>query len=433
MEVVFGSGGSSSGGSCCIAMQTASPIMDSRIWRRLPQKLLDRVVAFLPPPAFFRARSVCRRWYALLFSDAFLEMHLRLSPRCRWLFFFEHDLPKSYVYAGAETSAAGGVGEGTGGRWRPPCYGFMFDPDEGTWRRVSFAGVVPPGFYPAASSGGLLCWVSDGAGTKNLVLCNPLSKLTAQLLPTPRPRLFPSVGLTVSDASLAVMLAGDDLISPFAVKNLTAERFHVDSTTGFYTPWVAAAPLPRLCNLESGRMVFKEGRFYCMNYSPFSVLAYDVATDEWSKLQAPMKRFLRSPSLVEFDGKVVLVAAVEKSKLAVPRSVRLWGLQPGGRAWAELERMPPQVHAQFVEAEGGRGFEGVGNGSLLAITIRGSNDVLLFDGNRRVWRWLPPCPFLQMGGGDVLLRGGLRGFPFEPRLATPAVGLLQSSAFPFQA
>ncbi|KAI4311806.1 hypothetical protein MLD38_036673 [Melastoma candidum] len=43
-----------------------------------------------------------------------------------------------------------------------------------------------------------------------------------------------------------------------------------------------------------GRMVWVGEKFYCMGYSPYSVLAYDVGGSSWSKIQAlPMRRFLR--------------------------------------------------------------------------------------------------------------------------------------------
>ncbi|CAA7405526.1 unnamed protein product [Spirodela intermedia] len=408
--------------SAAFSFPAAPPAMESRIWRRLPEKLLERVLAFLPPAAFFRARAVCRRWYALLFSDAFLELQLRLSPRRRWLLFFQHDLPASFVYSGEPAAAA-----------PPPRHGLLFDPDEFRWRRLPFDAVVPPDFYPAASSGGLLCWLPLCPGPKPLLLCNPLSRLALQPPPSLRHRLLPSVGFAVGETSLVVLLAGDDLISPFAVKNLTAERLLIDGLSGRYTPWGApAAPPPRLCNLPSGRMIFHGGSFFCMSHSPFAVLSYDIAGDVWKKLQAPMKRFLRSPSLVELAGGVAMVAAVEKRKLAVPRSVRVWGLKEGG--WAEVERMPAAVHEEFAAEERGRGFEAVGEGGTVAITIRGSGAVLVFELRRREWRWLPACPLLRNGaacGGG----GGLRGFAFEPRLATPALGLLQAAPptpFPFQ-
>ncbi|XP_010260707.1 PREDICTED: protein UNUSUAL FLORAL ORGANS [Nelumbo nucifera] len=412
-------------------LNPTSPWMDSRIWSKLPQRLIDRVLAFLPPPAFFRARSVCKRWYSLLFSDSFLEMYLHISPRCYWFLFFKHKSLKSYIYKS---------GNSGGGDDRDNCEGYLFDPNECTWYRLPFE-LVPSGFSPASSSGGLICWVSDNAGAKSLILCNPLLKTVTQLPPTLRPRLFPSIGLTVGASSIDVVVAGDDLISQFAVKNLTTESFHVDGG-GFFSIWGTTCPLPRLCSLESGRMVFVNGRLYCMNYSPFSVLAYDIAANEWSKIQAPMRRFLRSPSLVECRGRLVLVAAVEKSKLNVPRSMRLWGLQGCGTTWVEVERMPQQLYAQFSEAEAGKGFDCVGHGDFITITIQGTDMVLLYDFYRKAWQWIPPCPFIRRSvGGEGGSRstgsdggggGGLHGFAYEPRIVTPAIGLIDQSSLPFQ-
>ncbi|GLT52385.1 hypothetical protein SLA2020_257320 [Shorea laevis] len=405
---------------------TSNPWMDSRIWSKLPQRLLDRVIAFLPPPAYFRARSVCKRWYGLLFSNSFLEMYMQVSPRRHWfLFFKQKTMLRTYIY---RNNNNGGSSNGDN---RAIYEGYLFDPYDIAWYRLSFT-LIPPGFSPSSSSGGLVCWVSDEAGTKNLILCNPLVGSVTQLPPTLRPRLFPSIGLTVSPTSIDVAVAGDDLISPYAVKNLTTESFHIDAG-GFYSLWGTTSSLPRLCSLESGRMVNVQGKFYCMNYSPFSVLAYDISVNNWFKIQAPMRRFLRSPSLVESRGKLILVAAVEKSKLNVPKSLRLWGLQACGTTWVEIERMPLQLYLQFAEVEGENGFECVGHGEFIVIMIRQSDRALLFDICRKRWQWIPPCPYIHggfgVGGGEG---GELHGFAYEPRLATPVVGLLDQLTLPFQ-
>ncbi|XP_059658042.1 protein UNUSUAL FLORAL ORGANS [Cornus florida] len=399
----------------------ASPWMDSRLWSRLPQRLLDRVIAFLPPPAFFRARAVCKRWYGLIFSNSFLQMYLQVSPRRHWFLFFKQKGLKSHICR-SNTDPQSNIN-------RANCEGYLFDPYDVAWYRLSFA-LVPPGFSPASSSGGLVCWVSDDAGSKSLLLCNPLVGSLAPLPPTLRPRLFPSIGLSVSSSSIDVTLAGDDLVSPYAVKNLTTESFHIDAG-GFYSIWGTTSSLPRLCSLESGRMVFVQGKFYCMNYSPFSVLSYDVASNTWCKLQAPMRRFLRWPSLVEIQGKLILVAAVEKSKLNVPRSLRLWSLQSCG-TWVEIERMPQQLYVQFAEVDGGRGFDCVGHGDFVVVIVRGSSDkALLFDFCRKTWVWIPPCPYVHGNCGSSGEGGELHGFAYEPRLATPVTGLLDQLTLPF--
>ncbi|MED6217591.1 hypothetical protein PIB30_019182 [Stylosanthes scabra] len=395
-----------------------TPWMNSRIWSKLPPRLIDRILAFLPPPAFFRARSVCKRWYSLLFSNSFLELYLQVSPRRHWFIFFNHKSRKSYIYKNNNNGSAAASSTTTNNN-----EGYLFDPYDMAWYRISFA-LIPSGFSPASSSSGLLCWVSDEAGPKTMLLCNPIIGSLTQLPPTPTPRLFPSIGLTVTPACIDVTVAGDDMISPYAVKNLTSESFHIDGG-GFYSMWGTTSSLPRLCSLESGRMVYAEGKFYCMNCSPFSVMAFDITSNAWFKIQAPMRRFLRSPSLLECKGKLLLVAAVEKSKLNVPKSLRVWTLQSCGTMWVESERMPQQLYVQFAELEGGNGFECVGHGEFIVIMIRGTDKALLFDIVRKRWQWIPPCPYHH---GFV---NELHGFAYEPTLATPVTGLLDHLALPF--
>ncbi|XP_019169713.1 PREDICTED: protein UNUSUAL FLORAL ORGANS [Ipomoea nil] len=416
---------------------SSTPWMDSRIWSRLPQRLIDRIIAFLPPPAFFRARSVCKRWYSLLFSTTFLELYLQVSPHCHWFIFFKHKSLKSFIYrSNNSTTTSSGYDN------RAVYEGYLFDPHTLTWYRLSFP-LIPPGFSPATSSGGLIGWVSEEAGSKNILLSNPLVGSLIPIPPTLRPRLFPSIGLNITDSSIDLAVAGDDLISPYAVKNLTTESFHMDAN-GFYSIWGTTSSLPRLCSFESGEMVYSEGRFYCMNYSPFSVLSYDISSNTWCKIQAPMRRFLRSPSLVESGGRVMMVAAVEKSNLNVPRSLRVWGLQDCGTAWVETERMPQQLYVEFAEIEKAQGFNCVGHGEFVVIMIKNSDKALLFDFSRKRWVWVPPCPFVHQdstfsGGGYGDQGGGaggagneLHGFAYEPRLAAPVTALLHQFTLPFQ-
>ncbi|KAK9133812.1 hypothetical protein Scep_013340 [Stephania cephalantha] len=419
--------------------------LGSRVMEQAPSTATRSHHRLPPPPAFFRSRSVCKRWYSLIFSNTFLQLYLDVSPRRHWFIFFKRKTLKSYIYRNNNNKNNANNDQQVHHHHhhqsiQENCEGYLYDPLESAWYRLVFSSVPPSGFSPASSSGGLVCWVSDDAGPKTLILSNPIVKTFAQLPPTLRPRLFPSIGLIATDASIHAVVAGDDLISPFAVKNLTTETFHID-TNGFYSIWGTTSALPRLCSLESGRMVFVEDKFYCMNYSPFSILSYDVSSNQWLKIQAPMRRFLRSPSLVECRGRLVLVAAVEKSKLNVPRSMRLWGLQgnsgTANAAWVEVERMPQQLYEQFVEEERGSGFDCVGHGDFIVITVRGSSErILLFDFYRKVWHWVPQCPFVACGVGGVGGGGGdgngLHGLAFEPRLATPAMALLDQPPFTFQ-
>ncbi|XP_057812025.1 protein UNUSUAL FLORAL ORGANS [Salvia miltiorrhiza] len=395
----------------CTPNPNPNPWMDCRIWSRLPQRLLDRIVACLAPPAFFRARAVCKRWYGLIFSAAFIELYLQVSPSRHWFLFFKQPGLKNCIYRNTNTNT------NTNGE------GYLFDPENLKWYRLGIPPLIPAGVSPACSSGGLICFVSEEAGSKSILVCNPLMGSLLQLPSTLRPRLCPSIGMTITNSSIDLIFAGDDLISPYAVKNLTSESFHIDGG-GFYSIWGTTASLPRLCSLESGRMVHVEGRFYCMNYSPFSVLAYDVGMNQWSKIQAPMRRFLRSPSLVESRGKLILVAAVEKSKLNVPKSLRLWTLQECGTLWVEIERMPQQLYNHFADIEWGRGFNCVAHGDFVVILIKASDRALLFDFSGKRWSWISPCPYTNTGDE-------LHGFAYHPTLAVPITALLEQLTLPF--
>lgn len=393
------------------------PWMDPRIWRKLPTRIIDRIIAFLPPPAFFRSRCVCRRWNGLLFTNTFLQLYFDIFPHCRhWFLFFK----AQNLFSDNSNNRA---------------EGYLFDPYKLVWYRLPFPLVPPSGFSPAASSGGLVCWISDDPAPKTLLISNPLARTLNYLPTTLTPRYQPSIGFNVTPTSIDVTLAGDDLINNAqAVKNSTAERFRVDGTGCFLPTWQITSRLPRLCNFDSaGRMVHVNGRVYNMSFHPFNVAAYDVEAAVWWDIQPPMKRFLKFPSVVESGtGKLLLVSAIEKRSLIVPKTLRIWSLEEGP-SWVEMERMPQELYDQFcLEMEScGNGFHCVGHGEFIVFMIPGSyrritHMGVLFDMNTKEWKWMPPCPYVGMGQLS-------RGFAYDPRLSTPVTSLLnyQFTAAPF--
>nr|QPD99016.1 UNUSUAL FLORAL ORGANS [Thalictrum thalictroides] len=390
--------------------------MDPRIWSRLPNRLVARVICFLPPPALFRFRSVSNRWNHLISSKCFVEdYYLRIAPRHHWFLFFKSKRPSNYIYR-----------SNNGCHDNQVCEGYLYDPYEKKWYRLTFP-LVSPGFSPAASSGGLIAWVSDDPGHKTILVSNPVSKsFTTQLLPpTSEPRLLPAVGLFANNRTIYVMVAGDDQTSQYAVKNITTERYHFDGA-GIHLTWDINSKLPDKCNFETGRMVFMDGKFYCMNYKPFTVYVFDVLTNQWSQMEPPMRRHILSPCLVECKGRLYLVAKVAKNKLKVPKSLRVWRLSTDGSKWDNFVCLQQLDYDQFIAVENGKGFDCVGSGDFIAITVKGSDITLLYDLFQKTWDWIPPCPFLYnaastsngCGGGR-----GLHGFAYEPQPFTPVMDL----------
>ncbi|KAF9587637.1 hypothetical protein IFM89_004469 [Coptis chinensis] len=340
----------------------------------------------------------------------FGELSHDVSRRLHWFLFFRGRSYKSQIYKTNDS--------GLGNDDNDYSEGYLFDPYEKKWYQLTFP-FLPPGFSPRSSSSGIVIWVSDKAGPKQFIVANPIAMMFTYLPPTQTSRMCPSIGLVATDSSFYVMVAGEDMPSQFSVKNLTTESFLIDSVANYYFPWDITSALPNLYNSESTRMVFVEGRFYCMNYSPFGIWSYDIATNQWNKIQTPMHRHLRSPSLVECRGRLLLVAAVEKAKLKVQRGMRLWGLQD--ETWDEVDKMPQQLYEEFEAVENNNGFDCVGHGDFITITILGSDKVLLFDFRQKVWEWVPQCPYVPpygSGGGE------LHGFAYEPRLTTPVMNQL---------
>ncbi|MCL7039077.1 hypothetical protein MKW94_024443 [Papaver nudicaule] len=122
-----------------MASTGANPIMNSKIWSRLPETLVDRVIAFLPPPAFFDAQSVCKRWSNLLISNSFIEMYLSFL-------FFKHKKLKSYIYNSDRSDHS--INHKRKGKAdnSSSCEAYFFDPNEMKWYKISFGSLIPPCF-----------------------------------------------------------------------------------------------------------------------------------------------------------------------------------------------------------------------------------------------------------------------------------------------
>ena len=142
---------------------------------------------------------------------------------------------------------------------------------------------------------------------------------------------------------------------------------------------------------------------------------------EWTKIEAPMRRFLRTPNLVECRGRLVLVAAVEKNKLNVPKSIRIWGLQQSRTSWIELERMPQALYDDFMMVSRKKAFHCIGHGNLILITLPDSPEMIIYDFYEKVWRWAARCPFAlnPVSGPDMPSNSQpapFHAFAYDPRL-----------------
>jgi hypothetical protein len=122
--------------------------MDEILWGTLPEDLQDRILAWLPFPAFARACTVCKRWNAVTYSHSFLEMYRRVpSPNPCFLMFEAKDRSMCSVY----------------------------NPTSNRWHRIPFTFFHYETKFPCAAAGGLLCFCGVSA-YPSLSVCNPLTR-----------------------------------------------------------------------------------------------------------------------------------------------------------------------------------------------------------------------------------------------------------------
>lgn len=55
-------------------------VLEGSVWGDLPEELVDRVLAWLPPVCLFRLRGVCRKWNSVLNECGFLNLLLSFLP-----------------------------------------------------------------------------------------------------------------------------------------------------------------------------------------------------------------------------------------------------------------------------------------------------------------------------------------------------------------
>nr|PNR45301.1 hypothetical protein PHYPA_015072 [Physcomitrium patens] len=122
--------------------------LDGGLWGSLPEDLQDRILAWLPFPAFARACTVCKRWNSVMYSHSFLEMYRRVpSPEPCFLMFEAKDRSMCSVY----------------------------NPASNRWHRIPFTFFHYETKFPCAAAGGLLCFCGVSA-YPSLSVCNPVTR-----------------------------------------------------------------------------------------------------------------------------------------------------------------------------------------------------------------------------------------------------------------
>lgn len=365
--------------------------LDGRVWRELPDELVDRVLACLPVPLLLQLRCMCTRWNSLITSAPFLKLQAAAPYSGPHFLVFELQKPNSW-----------GAYDATLQKW----YTVPLVPLEGE--------IV----MSMASDGGLLCkvvrcnWIQ---GPTCIVLSNPVTKCRRKL-PMTRvhltPTWIPSLVVLVMDQaknSSKVVVAGSKGC-PHGPTCLCRVTEVYDSTSD---RWETTGNLPfGYVLLDPPSYAVCGGHIYCIASrfeEDFILVAYDLERKVWNAIPLQMPNLRKSQLLLfERRGSLVLVQ-LAGSCYGVP-DIYTW--QPGCPAachWSSVDALLPRIGRRFTElfrvdpdlACGGKG-------DLIFFVSHKCRRAWLYDMSRKTWTITPMSRFLMLDHKPPLL-----AIPFE--------------------
>lgn len=377
---------------------------------KLPDHLIESVLARLPLQSFFRFRAVCSSWNSYLYSNTFLKAYSEAGNRlCIWFLVVTANLGRSSRY-GQRVVAT-------------------YDPEYNNWHRIPLpAPLCDLNPYPTAADGGLVCYFVYENRLRTLFVCNPLTKSLRKL---------PLVLKCSSHISVLKMAVEDPKTNSYLVfvagmvpaenggDSLTMEVYNSSTDS-----WTKCGIIP--AKYPKRKPVYGNGVLYVRCYDQRSLLiTYDMNLGVWNRICAPLPHTLGYEELVHHRGHVFLVGVLEENYKI--ESVCIWELQNKlpypSYVWKEVDRMPRVLFLEFFcdrEFFECQEDERVlmkcclyGDLILLVafnISHRGPFKLLAYDLPHKTWRRLPE----SFHANECRTHKFIEGIIYEPRLDVEA-------------
>jgi hypothetical protein len=279
-------------------------VMDDAIWSNLPEHVMEKFLAQLPLPTLFRFSLVCKSWNALKYTPVFLELHKKSPSQGPWFL-----LLRNQDYR--ET--------------------FTFNPMINRWLEMVPASFpLNQMFFPVTAAGGLVCFSSCANGRTTLVVCNPLTKQWRELPQMLKIQTYHMAGMAVDQNTHTYRIIVVGIYGIYDVYYPTTEVY--DSATN---GWHITGEVPRGPLFPSRRTLLFDGILYawCCD-PPDGLVAYDLQTEAWSQIHAPMRHSLESHTLIECQAQIYTVGGLREN--SVTKSICVWELQKSELEWKEV-------------------------------------------------------------------------------------------------
>lgn len=363
---------------------------DSELWSTLPEDLMNRVLAWLPIPLLFQARSVCKRWSSTIGSPAFLNMHAEI--------FGKHTPFLLFPFVGDSLTYA------------------AFDPSAKEWQPMPPMSFLPSEIkFVEGVAGGLVFFsVEMPFQPVKLYVCNPLTRSWRQLpeMSHKRTPIFRHMVVDEETKSYKIVVAGNaDVVSNRNGYHRFLNTEVYDSSTGV---WTETSSIPS--RFDPGwSSADCNGTLYCMvneadavNHS-LGVISYNLEAGLWSDHFQQLPEGFSLAQVVECMGQILMVA--ERYLNGSVKNIHLLRLEPDTKEWTEVAKLPRKLLHEFRKLCEEESYNCTAQKSKIYLTSFKSMDVLVYDVLERSWEWLPKCPCSEKGDTKAV------GFSYTPSLS----------------
>lgn len=277
---------------------------DSNSWNRLPGDIVVRVLARLPVPQLFRARTVCKQWNSLTSTPEFLNLcNGQYEP------YFPAIISRKF-YRGDSGSCTSGNDEQGGNDLFSVFFGYDHMTEK--WQKLPPLDFLPrEARAPVAGAGGFICF----RGASSLFLCNPVARTCVELPPITY-KWPSSVSVHIltdqSTRSYKVIIVGK-IRYTFVTDSFPSIAIYESSTKS----WMAVdahhpanvfsyGPTAAVC----WGSVYCEAIYQC---GQIGVVAYDIEAETWQKVlhKVPLddRGDYQLTQVVECGGSIYMVLA----------------------------------------------------------------------------------------------------------------------------
>ncbi|XP_058081452.1 F-box/kelch-repeat protein At5g43190-like [Magnolia sinica] len=368
--------------SSCQIPATTSPEMDPGIWSRLPEELLERILALLPMKTFLNLRTTCKHFKFLLFSPSFLSQ-TKTPPLSSFILLSHPQFHNLF-----------------------PLHDAFFN----RWRMLSLSPTLPPkcaSLRLVSASNGRLCFSLPNS----FLICNLLTKST-KTIEFPR---YPFTSTTLISASPSSPRSSPSLhgykIFSLCYSPLEYWAFVYDSRTEKWTRSESFDPI--LSQNSHQDAVFFNGSLHFTTREPFSIVGFELDTGRWWKSTVELPQELVFVRLVSDsnanNGNLYLVGGTGRD--GISENLKVWELREGETKVAEIASLPELMWRKFGSVCY-HNYEHVyclWHDGMVCVCCYTWPEILVYKVGRKTWHSLSKCPFLPEKWSC-----GFRWFSFSP-------------------